>query len=356
MKIVENKKVSHEVLTQFGCEVLDKTSMSKEDAQILVETLVEADLRGVHTHGMNIFPRYVRSFLQGIINPTPNIKLVRDEQAISVIDADNGIGHVAMNYAVKKAAQNAADYGIGMTTVTNSNHFGAAAFYVTRLAEKGFIGYVVTNAPAILPAFGGMVPVLGNNPFAYAIPTNGDPIVLDMALSPVAVGKLRIMAQDDEEIPEGWALDKDGKPTNKAKEAITGITLPIAGHKGYGISFINEILAGALSGSKVSTEIPRSGFSTHNPSSMDQFGVGHTVIAISVSSLIDKEIFFERVETLKNTVINSKKADSVEKIYVPGEIEFERLHERVKNGIPLSEEIIQKLIQIGKEVEVPFPI
>ena len=329
--------------------------MSKEDSLTLSEILVEADLRGVHTHGLNIFPRYVRSFQQGIINPTPNTRVVRDNLAVSVIDADNGIGHVATNFATNKAAENAEKYGIGMATVTNSNHFGAAAYYATRLAERGLIGYVVTNTPPMLTAFGGMAPVLGNNPIAYAIPTKGDPIVLDMAFSPAAMGKLRMMAQDDEKIPDGWAIDKDGIPTNDANEALAGFTLPIAGHKGYGMSFINEILSGALSGSSVSTEISRSGFSNHTPDVIDRFHVGHTIIAIQVASLIDEEVFYERVKTLTDIVRNSKKANSVDRIYIPGEIEFEKLYDRVKNGIPLSNEIIEKLVRIGNEVGVPFP-
>lgn len=352
---IDSKTISHEVLTQFACDVLAKTKMSKEDARTLSEILVEADLRGVHTHGLNIFPRYVRSFQQGIINPTPNTRVIRGEHAVSVIDADNGIGHVATHFATNKAAENAEKYGIGMATVTNSNHFGAAAYYATRLAERGMIGYVVTNTPPMLTAFGGISPVLGNNPIAYAIPTKTDPIVLDMALSPVAMGKLRMMAQEDEKIPDGWAIDKEGKPTNDANKALAGFTLPIAGHKGYGMSFINEIMSGALSGSKVSTEIPRGGFSTASPDVIDRFHVGHTVVAMRVSSLIDEEVFFERVQTLTNIVRDSKKADSVDRIYVPGEIEYEKLHDRVKNGIPLSKDIVEKLVRIGTEVGVPFP-
>lgn len=352
---VDTRTISYEALTQFACEVLSTTEMSKEDAKILAENLVEADLRGVHTHGMNIFPRYVRSFQQGIINPAPNTSVIRNEYAVSVVDADNGIGHVATQLATNIAAENAEKYGIGMATVTNSNHFGAAAYYATRLAERGMIGYVVTNTPPMLTAFGGMAAILGNNPFAYAIPTKGDPIVLDIALSPAAMGKLRMMGQADEKIPDGWALDNEGNPTNDANDALAGFILPIAGHKGYGISFINEILSGALSGSKVSTEISRDGFSTTNPDTIDRFHVGHTVIAIRVSSLIDEDVFYERVSTLVDIVRESKKVDSVNRIYVPGEIEFEKLHDRKKNGIPLTNDIVEKLERIGGEVGVPFP-
>lgn len=347
--------ISHEILKQFAYNVLIKAKMLKKDAQILSKVLVEADLRGVHSHGLNILPRYVRSFQQGIINPIPNTEIIRDNHAISVIDADNGIGHVATYIATKKAAENAKKYGIGLVTVKNSNHFGVAAYYVNMLAKMGMIGYVVSNTPPFLTAFGGMTPVLGNNPLAYGIPTKTDPIILDMAMSPTSMGQLRIMAQKNEEIPDGWALNKEGIPTNIAKDALEGVILPIAEHKGYGLSFINEILSGALSDSKVSTEIAGGDVSHINPDTIDRYGIGHTVVAIRVSSIIDEDVFFDRVNTLTNIVYSSKKRNNIDRIFIPGEIENEKYHNRLKKGIYLSDEIIEKLITIGNEVDVHFP-
>ncbi|WP_170140770.1 Ldh family oxidoreductase [Oceanobacillus arenosus] len=339
-------------LISFAERSLQKVGVSADDASTIANCLVEADVRGVHSHGINLLPRYVRGILKGDINAQPNVSIEHDRNVIVRVNADNGLGGIAAAYAADLAVERAKEFGLAYITVTNSNHFGAAAPYSMKIAKNKMIGTTITNTPSILPAFGGMTPVLGNNPLAIAVPTKEDPIVLDMALSPIARGKLRGMAEKGESIPPGWALTKEGHPTEDAAEAFDGITLPISGPKGYGLSLINELLSGALSGSLVSREISRSLILDNKGETLDRFGVGHLITALDISAFIDYDVFQERTERIITEIKNSTPALNTEEIYLPGEIENKLQKDRLENGIPLPEMIKRKLDEIANEIGI----
>lgn len=232
--------------------------MPDDDVIRFVDGLVEADLRGHWSHGVVRVPPYVRALAAGVVNPMPRVEAVHQFGATALLDGDNGHGMVIGQIAADRAADLAHRHGVGVVAVRNSNHTGMLAVHVLRAARRDMIGYFTSNGPAIMAPHGGREPRLSNAPFAYAIPRRtGEPIVLDMASSQVARGKVRMHADRGEPIPEGWAIDERGLPTTDAAAAMRGSVVPMAGYKGYGIALVSEILASVLPGANLSLEMPR---------------------------------------------------------------------------------------------------
>lgn len=240
--------VSVEAYIFLGKSLLNQFQVPEDHAEILMETLLDADQKGVHTHGFYRLPTYIEQINRGNINPNPNITMENRNTLISVMNGGGGLGSVISSIAMKEAIQTSRNHGVGVVSVSGSNHFGTAAYYTEMAANQDQIGIAMTNAsPAIAPT-GGKKGVLGNNPWSISVNSSlGHPITLDMANS-IARGKIRLKALAGESIPHGWALDKDGQPTIDPNEALEGLLLPIGDHKGYGITLMIEILAGVLSG------------------------------------------------------------------------------------------------------------
>jgi LDH2 family malate/lactate/ureidoglycolate dehydrogenase len=330
------------VLKEFCIDMFIKAGVDQKDAEIISDTLMFAELRNVQSHGIVRLPVYIERMENGVVNQNADMKFINNNAAaVAVLDADNGMGQVAGYKAMKQAMEIARLYGIGMVAVRNSNHFGVASYYSMMALEEDMIGLVVTNAsPAIAP-FGTKTPLLGTNPLTVAVPAkNGKPIALDMSMSTVARGKIRMYALQNKEIPLDWGLDVDGNPTSDPEEALKGSLVPIGGVKGSGLSLVVDLLTGILTGTSMTGEV-KNITDMSGPSK-----TSHVFIAINISSFIDVETYKNNVDS----VINSIKAlppKGDNQIFMAGEIEQNLTEKRIKEGIPVEIEVIETLNKLA---------
>lgn len=336
---------SVEELRRFAESVFQKVGLNNANAALVSDVLIDADLRGVHSHGVHNLPRWARGFLKGHLAPSFSCVDI-DSGPISVIDAQSTLGVIASNRAMEMAIQRAKKYGIGFVGVKNSSHFGPASYFTMQALSHNQIGFCTTNGPAVMAPWGGKEALLSNNPFSYAIPAGDEPpVVLDMACSVSARGRIRMMARENQTLPDGWAITKNGDPTTDPKEAVEGTVLPFGGYKGYGISVVNEILSAALTGALFSFEVGN--ISKGNANSELQkheqtaWGCGHVFGAIDINRFGNGPQFGSRVAHLSKTLRESSKAKGFDRIYLPGEIENELKQEREIKGIPLESSTVR---------------
>jgi len=319
----------------------------EEYAYIVADHLVLASLRGVDSHGIIRLPNYIKGIMGGYINPRPQIKVVKDSPWLTVIDGDRGIGHVVTAKGVEAAIRKASDLGVGVTGVRNVRHVGMLAYYVLKIVGSDMIGFAAVNAsPAIgLPGF--KEPVTGNNPIAVGFPVKGgEPIVLDMALSVVARGKIMVALKRGERIPEDWALSRDGKPTTDPREAYEGILLPVGGYKGLGLAIAIDILCGILvGGGKYSLKVRRAWW-------FDQGGV--LVAALKLDNFLTRDEYFDMVNEYIRTLKSMPTSEGVE-IMLPGEPELRTFNERLRNGIPIDDEVFKELNSLAEVLGIRPP-
>ena len=329
--------------------------MPEGDVDRFVDGLVEADLRGITSHGIARIPPYIRALAKGVVNPRPELKVLRDFGATALLDGDNGHGVVIGQVAMDRAVEIASELGVGVVAVRNSNHAGMLAVHVLRAAGRDMIGYFTSNAPAIMAPFGGREARMSNAPFAYAIPTHsGEPIVLDMASSMVARGKIRMHADRGEPIPEGWALDGEGAPTRDASAAMDGAVVAMAGYKGYGIALVNEVLGGVLPGARLAVEMPQA-FLVEGSTMLDSWGAGHLAVALNIESFADTATFKREVDRLAKVIKDTPLADGVESILVPGEPEARTRAKHIEHGIPLTTALSVELDAFAEEIGIAGP-
>lgn len=316
-------------------EICLKHGLPEQDASLVSDCLVETNLRGIDTHGVALLEPYVERLKAGSLNPSPSIRQISNAGPISVVDGDNGMGQIVGAKAMNLAIEDCRDNGIGLVGVCNSNHFGAAGYFSMMALSEGFIGVALTNASPRLAPWGGITPVYGNNPISIAIPWDF-PIVIDMANSMAAFGKIHRALNNNESIPEGWAMDLAGNAVTDPKEAK--LLMPIGNHKGYILAFAVEVLAGILTGAAFGKEVGRH-------TTLNSFGqnVGHFFMAISIESFIDKKEFNSRLSQFIVQIRSSELAAGIEKVYLPGEIEHLTKIDRLEKGIPVKKEIFLKL-------------
>ncbi|MFC1860118.1 Ldh family oxidoreductase [Chloroflexota bacterium] len=342
--------IQAERMRQFCVSTCKAVQLSQEHAELLTDTLIQADLRGTHSHGVVRLPVYVKGYQTGGINLRPSIKVVKESGATAVIDGDGGLGLIVSHPAMRLAMDKASNYGVGIVTVRNSDHVGMVAYWSMLSLERDMIGYATTNASCTMAPWGGVTLSHGNNPISYAIPAGSEwPIVLDIAMSVVAKGKIRLAALKNESIPEGWAMDEYGEPTTDAHSAIDGLLMPIAGHKGYGMALVNEIMCGVLSGGLFGVDMPKARIMDGSR----KMGYSHFFMALNIDHFIPVVEFKKRVDKLIRMMKASRLAKGQSKIYLPGEIEFETKRIRVKEGIPYSKAIIEKLKGLAQELHLP---
>jgi len=244
-----------EVLSHFAAALLEAAGTPPDNAALVAEALVDADIEGLASHGLLQLPMYLERIALGSVDPAAKGEIVVDAGSRLTLDAQNGLGHVTAERACESAIARAAEHGVAIVAVRNAFHFGAAGRFARRIALAGKIGIVMANTRPMLPAPGGAEAVVGNNPLAIAVPTGGEPIVLDLAMSAGAMGKVRLAASKGEPIPEGWAQTAEGSPTRDAAEAIKGVLLPAAGAKGFGLAVMVDLLAGGLSSGGIGAEV-----------------------------------------------------------------------------------------------------
>ena len=334
-------------------EVFQKVGVSEEDATLLTDSLIEANLRGVDTHGITrMLCVYVERIRKGVLNAKSNLVVVREKTSTVLIDCNNSIGQVGAARAMRMTIEKARQTGVAFTAVTHSNHYGMAAYWAMMALPHGMIGFSATNAPAAVAPTGGCTAMFGTNPFAIAIPADQErPVVLDLATTVVARGRIVLYAKQDKPLEPGWAFDERGVPTTDPHAALKGLLAPIGGYKGYGISLAVDFLCGVLTGSNYGAHFP--GFLADNM--VEPTDVGSVFAAVNVESFMDLPEFTAAIDQALREIRTSTRTEGVERIYIPGEIEFEIKAERLANGIPIPEPVVRDFIALGRELAIPFP-
>lgn len=338
-------------LTQSCIRLLEKAGVPRNQAETIAEIVVEADLRGVESHGLLRLPAYVHRVRAGLMTAVTELKTVRERGATVLLDAQSGFGQVAGVVAMSQAIDRARQHGVGVVAVRNANHFGIAAHYAMMALSHRMIGIVTANAAPSMAAWGGAAPVLGTNPICIAIPTGGGvDIVLDMASSVVARGKIRLAASKGQRIPLGWALDAEGGPTEDPQAALKGTVLPIGGPKGYGLALIVDVLSGVMTGADFGTRLT----SVHDLK--QHSSVGFVTQALDVTAFGDWDEFKHSVAILVSEVLSSPRAPGVSRVYLPGEIEWLKQQERLRSGVPVPQEVLEELRHLAVELGVELPL
>ncbi len=334
-------------------EVFQAVGVTWEDATILADSMIEANLRGVDTHGTTrMLCTYVQRIKKGVMNPRTELAVVRENAATALLDCKNGIGQVGAAHAMRRAIEKAAQTGVALVAVSHSNHYGAAAYWAMMALSHGMIGFSSTNAPATVAPTGGRRPMLGTNPFAVAIPAAEEhPVVLDLATTVVPYGRILLHAKQNKSLEPGWAFDERGQPTLDPQAALKGFLAPIGGYKGYGISLAIDLLCGVMTGSSYGVHFP--GFLADNLT--DPTDVGSIFAALSIEGFMDLNQFKRGIDRALREIKSSPMANGVKRVYVPGEIEFETRAERLVKGIPIPAQVVADFLAIGRELGVPFP-
>jgi LDH2 family malate/lactate/ureidoglycolate dehydrogenase len=305
--------------------------MGDADAALLSDSLVEADLRGVHSHGVLRVPEYVDRLTLGGVNPRGRPSLASDNGACLVVDGGNSMGQIGATFAMQHVIARAQSTGIAAAGIHGSNHCGAMAYFAMQALPHDMIGLATTNALPTMAPWGGTERVLGINPLGVAIPAGGErPIVYDASFAASAHGKIRLYRQRGLRLPDGWAADADGRPTTDPAEAIKGLLTPIGGFKGTGLAMIMGILSSLLSGAAYGTEL---GSLEDGPKPGQD---GHFVAAIRVGAFVDVATFKRRVDAAIRQVHDCRRASGVERTFAPGELEFETRERHLQEGIPLD--------------------
>jgi LDH2 family malate/lactate/ureidoglycolate dehydrogenase len=320
-------------------------------AAIVAQALVDADMRGIPSHGVLLVPMYVERLRSGSVSRHTQAEVVADHGAICVLDARHALGILTGDQAMGIAVDRAASEGVSLVVVRRAFHFGAAFRYVRRACAAGSIGIALANTRPLMPAPGGATPVVGNNPVAIGVPHGeGEPIILDMALSEAALGKIRLAASEGRSIPDTWATDADGRPTRDPEEAISGLLLPAAGPKGFGLAFMVDVLTGVLAGGGFGASVRGLYADTSAPNDC-----AHAFVAIHPPAFGDGEQFGESVARLAEQVVNSRTAPGVERVFLPGQIESDRHAAAAQHGVSVSPSLWQALEKTAVDVGVALP-
>jgi ureidoglycolate dehydrogenase (NAD+) len=336
-------------LYDFCVTAMLKIGMNEEDAKTTANVLVTTDTWGVYTHGTKQLLNYIKKIKAGGIDPKAVPEIEAEGPGWAIINGHAAMGMVSSCYGMKTAIRKAKNTGIGFAGVKNSTHFGAAGFYANMAAKEDMIGIVMSNVDPCMTVSGAKGPVIGNNPFAYAAPAGNEfPVFMDIALSAVAGQKIYAAHALQKQIPDNWLVDENGLSTNDPSLFPSKSSLvPMAGHKGYGLALMIEILAAVLSGAAITNEVNSWIFNL--PAFTNE---GHAFISIDVGAIIPIQEFKNRMDQMIVRIKNSPKAKGVEQIYLPGEIEWEKRNNVMKDGMPLPDEVIVNLQNLADELNL----
>lgn len=336
-------------LREFCVAVLTKAGVDAEDSQVISDVLVTTDTWGTFSHGTGALANYVKTMRSGGINSVAKPEIIERGPSWALIDGHSAMGMLSASLAMNTAIEKARKCVVSWVGVRNSSHFGAAGYYANMAVAHEMIGIAMSNADPNMVVPGARGHVIGNNPFAYAVPAGSEyPPLLDMALSAVAAGKIFAMKAAGQPIPSTWLTDREGLPVTEVGDwPASGSMVPMAGHKGYGIAFLIEVLAGALTGAGMLSEVKSW---ILGPTEISR--LGHAFIAIHIDGIIPIKLFKQRVDKMIREIHQARKAKGSEKIYVPGEIEWEKRESALKQGIPLPEPILASLQRVGEQLGV----
>lgn len=343
--------VNYETLREYCKKLIMTQQVPENEAFIVADSLVDADLCGVESHGVSRMQIYLKRLEEGVVAKKCEILVEQEYAGGAALNAKNAMGMVAGVQAMQKCIDKAKENASCFITVNNSNHYGMASYFVKMAAEQNCVGITATNAPPNIAPWGSYKAYVGTNPIAFSIPRKGEPIILDMAPSVVAMGKVILAAKLGKDIPEGWAQTKDGKPTTNAAEGAKGTVLPIGGPKGYGLSLMVDILCGILSGAQFGPHLNNMWNDFVNPQN-----VGHFFLAVDVSKYTNLEIFKERVDQMVSEIKALPMNPGITELFVPGEIEQRRRNERKANGIEIPDVVYEELKGLGEKYKVAFTI
>lgn len=346
-------------LKNFVSAVLQAVGVKVSDAAIVADVLVAADLRGVESHGVaRLESYYVSRIRSEMLKATPHYEVVRETDTSIVYDADNGLGHPVGELAMKNVIRKAHEHGAAFGAVRNSNHFGIAGYYAMLALDHAMIGMASTNSVRYAAPTYGKDIMLGTNPLAFAIPTATEPaFVLDFATTTVPRGKLEVYQRKGKPLAQGWAIDAQGQPTTSPAEALRGALLPLGGygvenggHKGYGLGLLVDIFCGVLSGGAFGNSLP-------SPNSKPQPGaISHWFGAFRADAFRDVEDFKRDMDQELRDFRTSAKAPGQERIYTPGEIEYEKTEYHRLNGVPVHVKVWEGLKKLSAELGLPFDV
>jgi len=342
----ENILVNPEALEHFVSHVYTDAGLSEVDAKCVAQPLVQADLWNHQSHGVLRMPWYWERLRHGVMSKATKIEVVRDRGAVAVLDGQEGVGQVVIQHAMELAISKAKQHGVATVTVRNSNHFGTLMYYTRMAAQAGCIGFLTSNGgPAMAPWGGAKRKIIGTNPWSIAAPVSArTPIMLDMANTGVARGKIYLARQRREQIPLGWALDAEGAPTTDPDAAIGGIILPMAQHKGYAIAALMDVLAGVLSGSQFLSGV-------NGPYHYDKrSGAGHFLTVYDIEAFMDREEFDSRMERFITEIKSQPLAQGCDEIFYPGEMEARASERHLRDGLRLPEDTWNDLASVAKEI------
>ena len=336
-------------LEVFVARALTAVGLPASDAEQAARLMILADLRGADGHGIFRLPQYVRRIRAGGMNVRPNIHVARETEATALVDGDNGMGHLVMRFAAQVAMDKAAHAGIGWVGVRQGNHAGPAAHYAMMPLARDMIGiYIAVGNANHMPPWGGVELLLSTNPIAVAIPAlEEQPIVLDMATSVTAYGKVKTKAQRGEQMPEGWMIDALGRSLTDPKRAEEGFLLPIGGYKGYGLALVFGLLAGTLNGAAFGRDVI-----DFNKDDKTPTNTGQVILALDVARFSTVETFKRSVDAVIREMRNSRKMHGVERIRLPGEQSHATWLERSAAGIPMNDTLFKDLQRLASDLGI----
>ena len=329
------------ILKKKIIKIFKNHKLSNSHASICANALINAELVGAPTHGLSRLKMYCDRINKKVINPKPKIKIKKISQSIAHIDADNSIGFVAADIGIKHAINNAKKTGFGLVGIKKSGHYGLSGYYAEQAVKKNLIAFCFTNAPPAIAPHGQKKSLFGTNPICFGTPTSSKvPFILDTSVSVINRGKIRVAARSGKKIPEGVALDKNGKPTTDAKKALAGVQLPIAGFRGSGLAWMVDILSGVLTGGNHGGKVkdPFDDFSGPQ-------NIGHLFIVIKPNLFVNN--YSQRIKENIKRIKKLPKIKGVKKILYPGQNKLERYKKNLKKAITIPKNILEDLKKLN---------
>ena len=347
--MTESRRVSVSQLEAFIARAFVAVGMSPSHAQSIAGLMARADVQGSDGHGVFRLPQYIRRIKGGAVNIRPNIRIVREAAGMALVDGDNGMGHLVMRHAAETAIAKAKTAGVAWVGARWSNHAGPASLYASMPLAHDMIGlYLGVGSANHLPPWGGIDMLLSTNPIAVAVPAAAEaPVVLDMATTVAAYGKVKTKAQRGELMPEGWMIDREGRPLLDPRRAGEGFLLPIGGYKGYGLALMIGLLAGTLNGAAMGKEVV-----DFNADDRTRTNTGHAIVAINVEAFHPVAEFKQAVDTLVRDLRNSRTLPGFNRIRLPGEGSHAARADRLAYGVPIPPPLRSALDALAAELKI----
>lgn len=341
--------IDPDALIDWATAVLVAERVTDQHARVVSQSLVDADLRGLGSHGIARLPIYVSRIRQNLTNPAARPTVAHQLSGVASVDGHQGLGAIVADFAANLAVELSVTHGVSTVTAHHSTHCGAAGYYARRMAQAGVIALVTTNSEPDVIAFGGKGPSIGTNPLAFAAQSDRGTIVLDMATSQAAMGKIFQARREGTPVPAGWAVDAEGRPTTDPYQAECAV--PLGGPKGFGLALLVEILSGVLSGSGTTTSIGRMYHEFDKPQN-----VGHCFIAIDPTGILGtKAAFRSRMNDLWDYMKAQRPADGVAEILLPGELEEAAWQRNQRAGLTLTDEVVRQLNALPRDPARSLP-